>query len=260
MAIHNCRWDVQGNTKACYSSRSGGNSLPPYDSFNIARHVGDVSETVAENRSILAAHFPNVNHWQWLEQVHGTEVLLIDKQGMQQGDVEADAIVCRVPGIACCVMTADCLPIYFADRRGGEVAIAHAGWRGLAKGVIEHTVSLMHAAREDITVYLGPAIGPCHFEVGAEVVEQFLNEPIGGIANQDVKNCFKAKAGAEKSNCAEDTKYLANLYGLANLRLKAMGVRSISGGDDCTYCQPESFYSYRRDGFTGRMLSMIYFD
>ena len=257
MAIHSLPWSVPANINAFYTSRTDGFGSPPYDSFNLAHHVSDSEDTVLKNREKLQSLVPKARHWQWLEQVHGTEVLLIDDaNALSQQELTADGLVCRVPGVVCCILTADCLPDFFADRWGREVAIAHAGWRGLAGGILEATISKMDAEVEDVVAYLGPAIGPCHFEVGAEVLKEFLSEPAEPENQLEVMACFSKVRGSEPP----EQKYLADLYALASQRLKRLGVTQISGGDSCTVCQQETFFSYRRDGETGRMLSAISFE
>ena len=176
----------------------------------------------------------------WLTQVHGTQV--VDAATVAKG-VEADAAVSRTTGRVCVVMTADCLPVFFCDRAGTVVAVAHAGWRGLLAGVLEATVMRMAVAHEDVIAWLGPAIGPEAFEVGHEVRDAFV------AANGLTVSCF-VEAGQGK--------WLADLYELARLRLRGIGVTMMGGGDRCTYREADHFFSYRRDGVTGRMASLIW--
>ncbi len=257
MAIHSLSWAAPNNITSFYTSRTGGFSKPPYESFNLAQHVADDKESVLRNRELLESLTPGATSWQWLDQVHGSEVLIIDDASKQSSQpVTADGIVCRVPGTVCCILTADCLPVFFADRQGKEVAIAHAGWRGLAGGILEKTVLAMNTASKDVLAFLGPAIGPCHFEVGAEVLEAFLSQQSEHDGKLETRKCFEEIQSGE----LVEQKYLADLYSLARQKLYRLGIAEISGGADCTFCQQEAFFSYRRDGEMGRMLNAIFFE
>jgi polyphenol oxidase len=185
---------------------------------------------------------------QWLQQVHGTKVFHLTST-VENLNPEADAIYTQVPNAVCGIHTADCLPVFFSDLEGNEIALAHAGWRGLAAGVLENTLDKFEAKREQILIWFGPAIGPCHFEVGDEVRDLFLNES-DSIFKNSVVSAFKP---GKKSG-----KWMADLYKLAKTRLHAAGVLNISGGGLCTYCDPANFYSYRRDKDTGRLSSLIW--
>jgi YfiH family protein len=182
----------------------------------------------------------------WLEQVHGVEVA--DSQCAVE--CRADASYTDKPGIVCVVMTADCLPVLLADTQGNEVAVAHAGWKGLLNGVIEAALKKFKASPDNIHAWLGPAIGPKNFEVGAEVRLAYMHE---AESSEVVKSAFQQ---LENKN----NKFLADIYQLARFRLNRSGVRSVSGGDYCTVENKEMFYSYRRDGVTGRMASLIWID
>jgi YfiH family protein len=227
------------------TTRRGGVSGAPYDDgaggggFNLALHVGDDAARVAQNRARLRAVLPGEPVW--LSQVHGAEV--VDAAGVQ-GVPEADASFSTRPGVVCAILTADCLPVLFADRSGAVVAAAHAGWRGLARGVLQNTVARMRqAGAGDIVAWLGPAIGPERFEVGAEVRAAFADADAAAGA------AFVAQA---------DGKYLADIYQLARLALAGCGVCAVGGGGLCTVSENSRFYSYRRDGVTGRMASLIW--
>jgi len=186
----------------------------------------------------------------WLSQVHGTGVIKLDSGSV--GLPEADASMTQVPGCVCAVLTADCLPVLFCDRAGTRVAAAHAGWRGLAAGVLESTVEAMGVPGDDILAWLGPAIGPHSFEVGEEVYRAFVDQ------NSDAAGAFVASIGSDPAD--NKNRWLADLYQLARLSLKKVGVTSVYGGGFCTYEDRERFYSFRRDGETGRMASFIWLE
>jgi YfiH family protein len=232
-------WPAPARVRALQTTRAGGFSLPPYDSLNLGMHVGDNALTVAANRILLGTRVPAEPVW--MEQVHGVDVAIAEQAGCMP---VADACVARQRDAVCVVMTADCLPVLLCDEAGSVVGAAHAGWRGLADGVIEATVAAMGLPGERMMAWLGPAIGPQAFEVGGEVREAFLHrDPAAHIA-------FRPHAG----------RYLADLYQLARLRLQALGVTRIHGGGFCTFSEPERFFSYRRDGRTGRMASMVWIE
>ncbi len=234
-------WPAPNNVRALQTTRGGGLSVAPYDSLNLGTHVGDVPLTVVRNRMLLNTIFPGEPVW--LEQVHGTTVASADTAGCVP---QADACIARKSGAVCVVMTADCLPILLCDVQGTVVAAIHAGWRGLAAGVIEATVREMQINGAQLMAWLGPAIGRNAFEVGAEVREIFMqNNPASDAA-------FVAQTARGK--------YHADLYVLARLRLNALGITQIYGGDRCTYTESEQFFSYRRDGVTGRMGTFIWLE
>ena len=239
-------WQVSSRVRAIVTTRRGGISARPYDSLNLATHVGDAPEAVIKNREMLKRALDLPSEPLWLEQVHGVEV--VDSQSA--GVCQADASYTDRPGIVCVVMTADCLPVFLADSQGNEVAVVHAGWKGLLHGVIEATLKKFKATPGDIHAWLGPAIGPKKFEVGAEVRQAYINEAQPG---EVVDNAFQPLEDKKD-------KFLADIYQLARIRLYRMGVKNISGGDFCTVENKEMFYSYRRDGVTGRMASLIWID
>jgi len=231
-------WDVPRNIIACTTTRQGGYSQGAWASFNLASHVEDDPVAVSQNRSLLKSFLQLPSEPVWLEQVHGCDVVIADNVN----DVPAcDASFTQQPDVVCAVLTADCLPLLLCSEEGDQVAAVHAGWRGLAAGVIEQTVSSMNCPGEKILAWLGPAIGPDAFEVGAEVREIFT-----GFDSQ-ASSAFK-----EHGN-----KWLCDIYQLARQRLENLGISQISGGDYCTYHDSGRFYSYRRDGETGRMASLI---
>jgi len=238
-------WPAPASVFALSTTRLGGQSPPPYASFNLAHHVGDDPLAVNANRALLARELPPGSAVQWLNQVHSARVIPAGRDGTLP---EADASFASEPGIACAVMTADCLPVLFCTRSGDRVAAAHAGWRGLVGGVLEATVAAMGAAPAEIMAWLGPAIGPGAFEVGPEVRDAFL--AAAGGDQQATDRCFLPSA-------TRSGHYLADLYGLARIRLHLAGIGDIYGGDFCTFDDFERFYSYRRDGRTGRMASLV---
>lgn len=234
-------WNVPTHIKAISTTRIGGFSLPPFNSNNLGMHVGDNAAHVLANREKLALQLPNPPHW--LDQRHTTSVIEITSLAFQSAIAPvADASITKQSNAVCCVMTADCLPILLTDKLGTQVAAIHAGWRGLCDGIIENTVAQFGCPAQDIIAWLGPAIGPHCFEVGQDVFDKFCQHFPAD------KAFFVAKGD----------RYLANLYQLARARMKHLGIKKITGGEYCTYSQSDMFFSYRRDGQTGRMASMIW--
>lgn len=233
-------WPAPPQVKAYTTTRYGGVSLPPYDSFNLAEHVGDDAPAVASNRAILATALNLPTEPIWLNQVHGTQATVAQPT---QLNCTADAAYTDQVGPICVVLTADCLPVLFCDCYGTAIAAAHAGWRGLADGILEATLQHFQVPIQDILVWLGPAIGPQVFEVGEEVRTAFTN---------------RLPAAAAAFTPSRQGRWLANLYQLAQQRLSQQGVTHIYGGDFCTYTDHQRFYSYRRDQVTGRMASLIW--
>lgn len=233
-------WPAPPAVRALVTTRAGGVSAGPYASMNPADHVGDAPEAVAENRRRLRRLLPDEPCW--LRQVHG--VAVADAGAVCPAPPEADAAVCRAPNRVCVVLTADCLPVFLCDAAGSVVGVAHAGWRGLHAGVIEATVARMAVPGARLLAYLGPAIGPKAFEVGAEVRAAFL--------------ALDPAAAAAFVAAAAPGKWLCDLYLLARQRLARLGVGQVFGGGDCTYSDSARFFSYRRDGATGRMASLIW--
>tara|TARA_B110000858_G_scaffold198512_1_gene265966 strand:+ start:2727 stop:3488 length:762 start_codon:yes stop_codon:yes gene_type:complete len=242
-------WAVSPSVVAFSTTRQGGVSEPPFASFNLATHVGDDSNRVASNRALLKELLPQQVELQWLEQVHGNDVAVVDRAGPA---LTADAMLTTRPNLVCCVQAADCLPLLVAAVDGSEIAAIHAGWKGLASGVIENTVSCMSTPTSNLAVWLGPAIGPCHFEVGDEVRGSFLAAAGSSSLVPAMEACFVSSTNMGK--------FMADIYAIARLKLSALGIDKISGGDYCTHCDDGQFFSYRRDGITGRMLSAIYIE
>lgn len=232
-------WPLPPGVRALQTTRHGGISEGPWHSFNLGDHVGDRPAAVAANRARLQEILPASPCW--LKQVHGTAVA--DADNAAQPTPAADAVVAREAEHVCAVMTADCLPVLLADRAGSVVAAAHAGWRGLQAGVLEATVAAMRASPGELSVWLGPAIGPSAFEVGSEVRDAFV---VGDVA------------AAAAFVPGDGGRWLANLYLLAEQRLRRAGVRDIHGGGRCTLSDPAIWFSYRRDGVTGRMATLIW--
>lgn len=239
-------WPAPDNIVAVSTTRVGGVSRPPYDSFNLAAHVGDDAGAVAENRARLLRSCAGLQHVQWLEQVHGTEVY---SGPFVDAAPQADAVITAEPGVACAVLTADCLPVLLCDSHGRQVAAAHAGWRGLCAGVLRNTVAALDAAPAELMAWIGPAIGRNAFEVGSEVRQRFIDE--FGLPEPFIDRAFTPVAG-------KPGHFLADLVALASEQLRALGVASISGGQYCSFSDAAQFFSYRRDGTTGRMATLIY--
>lgn len=245
-------WPAPARVKALVTTRRGGVSVASWTSFNLGEHVGDNPSAVRENRDRLRRHLPSEP--KWLHQTHSTTC--VDATNVVAGSaIEADASFTRQSGVVCAVMTADCLPVFFCDDQASVVAVAHAGWRGLANGVLEATVAAMQVDPAQLLAWLGPAIGPQKFEVGPEVREIFVNQ------NESAANAFVAMTNG---------KYLADIYQLARIRLQNLGISRVGASQTgnradqgksepfCTVTQSEQFFSYRRDGVTGRMASCIW--
>ncbi|HEV2229631.1 MAG TPA: peptidoglycan editing factor PgeF [Steroidobacteraceae bacterium] len=237
-------WPAPQTVRAAFTLRSGGVSAPPFDSLNLGAHVGDSPAAVAENRRRVRARLDLPAEPAWLEQVHGTRVADLDAAGGDGGS-PADAVLTRRARRVCAVQVADCMPVLFAARDASAVAVAHAGWRGLAAGVLEATVEKLRVARGDLIAWLGPAISVRHFEVGEEVHQAFLARD--------------ADAGAAFVRNARG-RWQCDLVSLARRRLAALGVTDVSGGTWCTYADPARFFSFRRDGRCGRMAALIWLE
>lgn len=245
-------WNAPKRVRALVTTRQGGTSGAPWASFNLGEHVGDAPSAVAENRRRLRAHLPDEP--KWLKQVHGTNCV---DAALVKSPIEADASFTRQSGIVCAVQTADCLPVFFCDDDANAVAVAHAGWRGLAAGVLESTVQAMQLNPARLLAWLGPAIGPNKFEVGDEVRAVFVAHDA---------QASRAFVPTTKG------KWLADIYTLARMRLAAAGIQRVGAlrsrysamqshsTNWCTVSQPEQFFSYRRDGVTGRMASCIWLE
>jgi len=235
------RWSAPSGVRSAFTQRVGGASRAPYDSLNLADHVGDLASAVAQNRRWLREALSLPGEPLWLEQDHGIAVLDADRFDGRL-PARADAALTRARGRVLAVLVADCLPVLFATRDGGAVAIAHAGWRGLAGGVLEATIAAL-AAPEPPHAWLGPSIGASHFEVGEEVREAFLaHDAAAQVA-------FAPNARG---------RWLCDLHALARMRLAGLGLQSVAADSSCCYEQARRFYSYRRDGPTGRMAALIW--
>lgn len=237
-------WPAPKTIKAYSTTRKGGFSEGIYASLNLGLHVDDDLDTVKRNRSLLQTELHLPTEPVWINQVHGIYVLQAD-QTSSLSDKTADASYTRQSNIVCTVLTADCLPILLCDHNASCVAAIHAGWRGLAAGVIEQTIKTMHIPGSELLAWLGPAIGPEAFEVGDEVKQQF---------------CAVDPAAECTFKPSKNNRWLADIYSLAKQRLVQCGVTAVYGGEYCTYSDTERFFSYRRDGKTGRMASMIWIE
>lgn len=216
----------------------GSNS--PFNQFNLGEHVGDDPIQVSKNREYLRKSIlPSGCHIQWLNQVHGADVAVI--KNSPQEVITADAAFTNLKNIGLAIMTADCLPIILASKDGSEIAAIHGGWRPLAAGIIKNTLSHFSAQAKDIYVWLGPCIGANAFEVGKEVRDVFA------AIDHQLAQCFVPQQG----------KYLGDLHAIAKFQLTSLGIENISALDECTYSLPEKYFSYRRDGQTGRMASIV---
>ena len=248
-------WPAPSNVRSFVTTRKGGISTAPYDTLNLGDRVGDQHEAVSFNRQLIRNRLPSDPIW--LKQVHGTEVWNAKPYKPNPQVIEADAAFTVHRNVVVTVTTADCLPIFFCSRIGNTVGVAHAGWRGLCNGVIENTIhkilsSTKNLQTHDLMVWFGPAIGPKAFEVGDDVLREFSKFAI----NHPIEKLMTAFEPIHE----KPGKYLANLYLLAKLRLNSLGISEIYGGNFCTYQDHEQFFSYRRDGCTGRFASLIWFE
>lgn len=233
-------WPAPSSVRAYVSTRIGGKSDQPFDSLNLGLHVQDDPSVVLQNRHLFASYIDMPDSAIWLNQVHGTDVVSLPSNDVPEN---CDAAFSDVKNQVCAVLTADCLPVFFCNKSGTQVAVAHAGWRGLCSGVLEATLERFEDKRA-VMVWFGPAIGPAAFEVGGEVREAFIN------VLPEAEAAFEATTGKDK--------WLGNLYLLAQQRLAAAGVTEFYGGDYCTFSDEAAFFSYRRDMKTGRMASVIW--
>ncbi len=235
-------WSAPKNICALTTTRSGGASRGPYESLNLGDHVGDVADHVRRNRALLGQALSLPTQPVWLKQVHGVNV--VDASKAPAG-VTADGAYTHQRGVVCAVLTADCLPVFLCDRRGTAVAVLHAGWRGLAAGIIEAGVRALGIAGDELIARVGPGIGPGSYEVGDEVREIFERQnPAAAVA-------FLPHGGG---------RWLADMGELAQLRLRALGLTQISVDEACTFRDRDKFFSFRRDGVCGRMASLIWIE
>jgi len=251
IAVLRPNWPAPPAVRAAFTLRAGGASAGPFESLNLGARVGDAPGAVAENRRRVRVHLGLVADPLWLEQVHGVGVLEAQAHSRDVAAATpaaapcADALIARGPREVCAVQVADCLPVLFADRDARAVAAAHAGWRGLAAGVLEATVAGLGGPPERLLAWLGPAIGVRHFEVGDEVRRAFLAHDT---------------AAAEAFTANERGRWQCDLVHLARQRLSRLGVPAVYGGPWCTYADPGRFFSYRRDGQCGRMAALIWLE
>jgi YfiH family protein len=237
-------WPAPPGVRALTTLRGGeGVSAPPFERFNLGLRCGDAPEAARENRRRLAEWLALPSPPRWLDQVHGTAVHRARAGPAPALEPQADASVTDVPGVVLAVLTADCLPVVFAARDGGEVGVAHAGWRGLAAGVLEATVAALQTPPAQLVAWLGPAAGPQAYEIGAEVREAFVATDPGAAA------AFVA---------TRPDHWRVDLYALARRRLAAAGVAAVYGGNRCTISEPASFFSHRRDGRSGRLATLVW--
>ncbi|MFQ5470143.1 MAG: peptidoglycan editing factor PgeF [Gammaproteobacteria bacterium] len=235
-------WPAPANVRACSTYRFGGISKPPFGTLNLADHVGDDSTNVRVNRQKLVDRLQLPETPRWLSQYHSDVVVNAEDSS---GLAEADASFTSSRNVVCAVLTADCLPVLVCNKSGTRVAAIHAGWRGLYAGIIENTIQALAIAPEETLVWLGPAIGPTAYEVGREVYHHFVDN------NVNASRAFEASRPGH---------WFANLYELARIELRATGIQNVWGGNHCTYTESQCFFSYRREGVTGRMATIIWFD
>ena len=241
MPIIKADWDAPDNVTAFTTTRLGGVSNKQYQSFNMGHHVGDETNAVLDNRQLLISRYNLPSEPVWLDQVHGTNIIELSDLNSRR-KIEADGVYTRSKGMVCAVMTADCMPLFLCNRAGNVVALLHVGWRGLAAGIIERGVNIMGGEPERLMAWSGPTISGRYFEIGGEVREQ-----LGGS-----EQAYRPSTNSGK--------YYADLIVLTGQRLLQAGVRDYKYTDVCTYAEQNLCYSYRRDGQTGRMASIIWFD
>ncbi|OLQ85561.1 multi-copper polyphenol oxidoreductase [Vibrio panuliri] len=234
-------WKVPKQVKAISTTRLGGCSVAPYQGLNLGSHVGDELAAVLENRQSLVVQASMPSAPVWLNQTHSTHVEVVSKPTDQI--LDADGVFTAQPGVVCSAMTADCMPVLLTNTQGTQVAAVHAGWRGLAHGIVENAVELFDG---EVIAWLGPAIGPSAFEVGDDVLQAFCD--------------FDSQASIAFKPTGKAGKWWANMDQIATQRLNKLGVRQVFASGMCTYADPERFYSYRRDGVTGRQASLIWLE
>jgi YfiH family protein len=247
-------WDAPHAIKSLQTTRLGGYSPAPFEQFNLAEHVADDPVSVQQNRQQLATLLPSEPIW--LNQVHSN--ILVNAQLTKRGCI-ADGSLTNQKKVVSVVMTADCLPILVCNQQATVVAALHAGWRGLAGGILEQGIqqllTLGQCRVKDLMVWLGPAIGPQQFEVGEDVRQAFIQSSVNSLIVEQISQCFKPILSVD-----HQIKWLADLYQLARIKLTVLGIERCFGGNFCTYQQSDLFYSYRRDGQTGRMASLIWIE
>lgn len=247
-------WPAPPNVRSCITTRMGGVSEAPYASNNLGLHVGDDPARVLQNRIALRQQLKLAHAPQWLEQIHGVKVIHAKTDDRVR---TADGSYSDQAGIVCAVMTADCLPIFLCDQQGTQVAVVHCGWRSLAKGICARALQKFSANIHELNgdkviAYLGPAISQAHFEVGIDVLDAFFKSARTPQQQEQIAVAFVPGK--------RPLHFYADIYALARAELQSLGVTSVYGGDYCTYAQEELFFSYRRDGKTGRMASLIWLE
>lgn len=237
-------WPAPPGVRGLTTLRGGAGVSPaPFDRLNLGLRCGDDPANARQNRALLSQWLALPSPPHWLQQVHGTGVVRLEAAPVAGDEPVADAAVTATPGVVLAILTADCLPVLFAARDGGEIAAAHAGWRGLAAGMLEATVAAMHTPAADLVAWLGPAAGPAAYEIGEEVRDAFVQSDA-------------AAAGAFEAT--RPGHWRVDLYALARRRLAACGVADVHGGNRCTLSEPASFFSHRRDGRSGRMATLAW--
>ncbi|WP_444912085.1 peptidoglycan editing factor PgeF [Microbulbifer sp. PAAF003] len=243
-------WPAPAGVRAATTLRTGGQSCGHFSSFNLAAHVGDKESAVTANRQQLRGELELPSEPQWLEQIHSDKVVEASDDALVR---TADACFSMKRGVVCAVLTADCLPVLLCDKSGTRVAAAHAGWRGLAGGILRNTVRAMKCDPEELMVWLGPAIGPEAFETGIDVLEAFFENAISSRHTEKIASCFRP-------HTKKPLHFLTDIYALARAELAELGIREVYGGGLCTMSEPEKFFSYRRESETGRMATLIWRD
>ncbi len=245
-AWHDAQWPAPPGVRGLSTLRSGpGLSQPPYDRLNFGLRCGDDAAHVAGNRALLAEWLALPSVPRWLNQVHGVAVHRFEAGADDGAEPQADAAVTSEPGVVLAILTADCLPVLFAARDGREIGAAHAGWRGLAAGVLEATVAAMRSPASELVAWLGPAAGPQAYEIGAEVRDALLAHDA---------------TSATAFTPTRPGHWRVDLYALARQRLASVGVREVSGGGECTLSDARHYFSHRRDGRTGRMATLAWIE
>jgi len=234
-------WLAPEQVASVSTTRCGGFSEGSFSGFNLASHVGDNEQHVLKNRQFLCKALRLPSEPCWLDQRHSAQVIKLSAENCHH--VQADAAYTVTPGVVCGVLTADCLPVLFCNREGSCIAVAHAGWQGLLSGILENTLAALPVAAPSVLCWLGPAIGPGKYEVGEELRNRFV---------------LKSPEHASAFQAIKADKYLADIYQIAKNILTAKDVQAISGGGYCTYTQHQKFFSYRRDGVTGRMATLLW--
>jgi len=234
-------WSAPRNVKALVSTRAGGFSVSPFDTFNLGLHTGDNAATVMKNRQALLDSGGLPAEPTWLNQTHSNKIIELSDV-TDKGLLDYDGAITKTKGVVCAVMTADCLPLFLCDEDGQQVGVLHVGWRGLAGGIIQKGLNMFNCESSQLLAWAGPCIGKAHFEIGEEVKHQ-----LGGLESAYNKSCNRGK-------------YYADLVALTGEVLADCGVKQYSHSSSCTYKDENLFYSYRRDKVTGRMVSLIWLE